>query len=511
MDKTPQIEVPETKITKKSYKKTYIIAGTVLILMLSSLILFKYYWPSTTMPIIDEKEDQITIFTHGSFGSVIGLINLFQVLKDNITNTTYKKTISRMRKDPQFYASQPIMQRGLVKIEPSFDLSATSSTRFAAYPILKAYEEVDKQFLSPNTNNHFYTFGWSGLISQERRRKEAIRFYNCLSEELEKYKNKPKIRILAHSHGGNLVLNLAAINKVIKNFNNMPAILGQTINDDEREALFLMYEQIKTLPNQKNSTQTDGQKAFDYRPDQKDLNIDELLMFGTPIQPETETFVLSNFFKKIYNIYSEEDVVQDMDVFSTKKNSSQRLKILESVFIPQSSPQIIQLKIMIDREMKKNENKNEPQTFTLVTTSTQQEESNQSFWGKLFSRNRFGSKKTKDPTHKEMWFVSWDKLQQNLSTPLESIPSVIFTPLFLNAIEKISNQTNDIDINIKLTDKNLKVYVFEHQQEEQTAVHKVSMQRSVVDSIKTSLLNWIPDDTSFTKEFNIIKNYQEQI
>lgn len=509
MDKTPQTEVQEQIVPKKSYKNRYIIAFIVLILILSSSIFFKYYWPSETASIIDRKEDQITIFTHGSFGSVIGLINLFQVLKDNITNTTYKKTISRMRKDPQFYASQPIMQRGLVKIEPSFDLSATSSTRFAAYPILKAYEEVDKQFLNINTNNHFYTFGWSGLISQERRRKEAIRFYNCLSEELEKYENKPKIRILAHSHGGNLVLNLAAINKVIKNFNNMPAILGQTINNDEREALFLMYEQIKALPNK---TQTNGQKAFDYRPTQKNLNIDELLMFGTPIQPETETFVLNNFFKKIYNIYSEEDVVQDMDIFSTKKNSSQRLKILENLSMPTNSPQIIQLKIMIDREMKKNENKSEPQTFTLVTTNTQQqEESDQSFWGKLFSRNRFGSKKTKDPTHKEMWFVSWDKLQQNLSTPLESIPSVIFTPLFLNAIEKISNQTNDIDINIKLTDKNLKVYVFEHQQEEQTAMHKVSMHRNIVDSIKTSLLNWIPDDTSFTKEFNIIKNYQDQI
>ena len=32
--------------------------------------------------------------------------------------------------------------------------------------------------------NYFYTFGWSGLLSQHRRCLEAIRFYNALSLEL---------------------------------------------------------------------------------------------------------------------------------------------------------------------------------------------------------------------------------------------------------------------------------------------------------------------------------------
>lgn len=512
---TPATVVNKNIINKIfTNKQTYIIISIVFSIILSSSIIFKKYWAPTNLA-QSQKQQHITVFTHGSFGSIIGLINLFQVLKDNVRGTKYKKTVSKMRKEPHFYASQPIMQRGLIKIKPSFDLAVTSSARFAAYPILKAYEKVNKQFSSKAVNNHFYTFGWSGLISQQRRRKEAIRFYNSLSEELEQYKGsgiQPKIRILAHSHGGNIALNLSAVHKVINNFDNIDPILEQAINSDEKEALVLMYEQIKNLPSKKENSKTKGQKTLDYRPTNKTLRIDELLMFGAPIQPETECLVFNNFFKKIYNIYSSEDVVQDMDLISTKKYSAQRLKILEKVTQKKDIPKIIQLKIMIDRDMTKLINKDQVKTLTLVPTSTQQKkEVNQSFWGKLFSRNRFGSKKTKDPTHKEMWFVSWDKLQKNIDTPLESIPSVIFTPLFLEAIKKINKKTNDIDVNIRLTNNNLKVYVFEHSEKEQTAQYKVSIQRNIVDSIKTKLLRWIPDDLSFSKKFNIIKNCQEQI
>ena len=505
-----------TQETKPINKKTYIIISIIFSIILGSTIIFKTYWNKTNWYLKqnEEKKEHITIFTHGSFGSIIGLIDLFKVLKDNVTGTIYKKTVSKMRKNVYFYSGQPIMQKGLIKIEPSFDLSSTSSARLAAYPILKAYEEVNKQFLKKEINNHFYTFGWSGLISQERRRKESIRFYNSLSEELELYTKsgiKPKIRILAHSHGGNVALNLSAVNLVINNFDNINSILKQTINEDEKEALILMYEQIKKLPIKENLTQTNGQKLFDYRPTNKNLKIDELLMFGTPIQPETECLVFNNFFNKIYNIYSSEDIIQDIDSISTKKNSSQRLKILE-ITPKKEIPKIIQLKIMIDRDMIKGINKNKIKTLTLAQTNTRQKtEANQSFLKRFFSRSRFSPKKTKDPTHKEMWFISWNKLKDNLDTYLEHIPSVIFTPLFLNAIEKISKKTNDIDINIKLKNKNLKIYVFEHSENEQKVEYKVSMERNIVDSIKTEFLKWIPDDLSFSNKFNIIKNCQEQV
>ncbi len=519
MNKMKKTTQETKKINKKIInKKIYIIISIIFSIILSSTIIFKTYLNKTNWYLKQankEKQEHITIFTHGSFGSIMGLIDLFKVLKDNVTGTIYKKTVSKMRKNIYFYSGQPIMQKGLIKIEPSFDLSSTSSVRLAAYPILKAYEEVNKQFLKKEINNHFYTFGWSGLISQERRRKESIRFYNSLTEEVEFHTKsgiKPKIRILAHSHGGNVTLNLSAVNIVINNFNDMDTILKQTINEDEKEALMQMYKQIKKLPTKEDHTQTNGQKSLDYRPTNKSLKIDELLMFGTPIQPETECLIFNNFFDKIYNIYSSEDVVQDIDSISTKKNSSQRLKTLETTISKKEIPKIIQLKIMVDRDMIKGIDNNKIKTLTLAQTNTQQKtEANQSFLKRLFSRSRFSPKKTKDPTHKEMWFISWNKLKENMDTSLESIPSVIFTPLFLNAIEKISKKTNDIDVNIKLKNKSLKIYVFEHSEEEQKVQYKVSMERSIVDSIKTKFLKWIPDDLSFSKKFNIIKNCQEQV
>jgi hypothetical protein len=231
-----------------------------------------------------------------------------------------------------------------------------------------------------------------------------------------------------------------------------------------------------------------GQKAFDYRPEKLDLKINELLMFGTPIQQETECFVLNNFFEKVYNIYSDEDVVQDMDIFSTKKESVQRLRIIENIDNQKDIPQIIQLKIMIDREMKKIINNDESKIISLVTTNTQQQEECESFWQKLFSKNRFSSKKTKDPSHKEMWFVSWDKLKENVTSPLEFIPSVIFTPLLQNAIESVEENTTDIDVNIRLTKNNLKIYIFNHNEEEKLIQNKISMQRDVIDAIKSKII-----------------------
>ena len=53
-------------------------------------------------------------------------------------------------------------------------------------------------------------------MSKTYRLKEALRFYNALQEELIKLQHQgiyPKIRIITHSHGGNLSLNLAAINE----------------------------------------------------------------------------------------------------------------------------------------------------------------------------------------------------------------------------------------------------------------------------------------------------------
>ncbi len=511
---------------KKAYKKKnnpllkflFTLISLFFLIVVISVIAFRLKTAAKKQLFVKSTgaTEQITVFTHGSFGSVIGLINFFQVIKDDISGTTYKKTVSKMRNDPGFYSSQPIMQKGLVSINPSFDLNSISNARYAAYPLIKGYDQIEQSLNQNRINNHYYTFGWSGLLSQSRRRKEAIRFYNALSEEIDRYKllgKNVQIKILTHSHGGNLALNLAAVHAVMNNFENIDLLINNAINEDQKEAYKLMYEQIKILPKKSSLTILKGQKFLDYFPEKKDFKVSELLMFGCPIQPETEPLVLNNFFGHIYNIYSEEDVVQDMDVFSTKKESKKRLKILKKIDISKlrNKPEITQIKIMIERDIRKNKLESQ-KIFSLAQTETTTNNSNHNdgFIKKLLSNKVLFSKKTMDPSHKEMWFVSWEKSKNKDANALEIIPCVTFMPLILNAVKSMSKFTNDIDINLRLTARNLKVYAFKHKEKIKMTTNKMTVPRNLIDSIKTKLLEWRPEDISVTKQFDTIKNYQAQ-
>ncbi|MCL4361838.1 hypothetical protein M1446_05795 [Candidatus Dependentiae bacterium] len=107
----------------------------------------------------------------------------------------------------------------------------------------------------------FYLFGWSGSLSSTQRYEASKHFYKQLKELIEVYKNtygeKPFIRIMGHSHGGTVSLNLACLAKQ---------------NNDN------------------------------------DLVIDELVLLATPAQFSTAHYTGSKIFKQVYSIYSN-DVV----------------------------------------------------------------------------------------------------------------------------------------------------------------------------------------------------------
>lgn len=108
-----------------------------------------------------------------------------------------------------------------------------------------------------------YVFGWNGDLSFKERSKAAIKLYSQLTHLVKLYeqehKIKPKIRIITHSHGGNVVLNLA---------------------------------------NLKNDAQ---------------LTIDELILLACPVQKETASLIQSPIFKEIFSLYSSIDVLQVID------------------------------------------------------------------------------------------------------------------------------------------------------------------------------------------------------
>ncbi len=110
--------------------------------------------------------------------------------------------------------------------------------------------------------NSLYLFGWSGRLSTHERYWAAVILYQKLAALYESYRKEfgvaPRIRLVTHSHGGNVALNLARVHKL--------------------------------------------------RKDQ--LEIDSLVLLACPVQYETKSLVENNFFKKIYAFYSSLDMVQ---------------------------------------------------------------------------------------------------------------------------------------------------------------------------------------------------------
>lgn len=210
----------------------------------------------------------ITIFIHGSFSlrPHLSIKNIIKMLYDTIEESVYYRSTEINRRDPFFYKNQAMAGLGLHKI----DIDHPHNN--AAAPILAAsFEEIATQVGYPKTEE-YYTFGWSGLVSNKLRYLEAAFLYQDLEKIYKKIKNQgynPKIRLIGYSHGGNLALQLGAI----------------------------------------FSTKNKSQQFY----------VDELWLLGTPIQVETDYLINSPIFKKIFNFYSRADSVQSLDFFSFKR------------------------------------------------------------------------------------------------------------------------------------------------------------------------------------------------
>jgi hypothetical protein len=108
----------------------------------------------------------------------------------------------------------------------------------------------------------FYFFPWSGRLDPKARIKAAEQLAQeieqLLSQYKTKYKGRPVLDIIAHSHGGNVALLLA---------------------NQERPS----------------------------------FSVDNLILLGCPIQLKTRSLVTSLLFHNIYNVHSHNDWIQVLD------------------------------------------------------------------------------------------------------------------------------------------------------------------------------------------------------
>lgn len=113
------------------------------------------------------------------------------------------------------------------------------------------------------SGEYMFLFGWSGALAFEERAQAAENLYKQLKPVLKGYKERlgvrPKLRIITHSHGGNVALNLA------------------NIHDDP------------------------------------DFVVDELILMACPVQEATAPLIKSSLFKEVFVLYSSFDLMQIID------------------------------------------------------------------------------------------------------------------------------------------------------------------------------------------------------
>jgi len=107
----------------------------------------------------------------------------------------------------------------------------------------------------------FYIFGWSGKLQNYERKDAAHKLFHEITALRAHYKEKygcePIIRIIAHSHGGNVVLNMAKIKAIHEPF-----------------------------------------------------RIKSLILLACPVQEKTMHLISTYMFERVYSLYSSLDMIQ---------------------------------------------------------------------------------------------------------------------------------------------------------------------------------------------------------
>jgi len=207
----------------------------------------------------------MVVFVHGTVLPVPHLYAFGSSLHESLEHgrrlkkSWYQLYLDRL-KNTSIYRYQPSGPDGLhpVKDQPSAKLAA------------EIY-----QGLACSSAYSFYSFGWNGQLSNEKRVQAANELYQQLNTEaakLKKVHGTVNIIVICHSHGGNVALNLARAEQQFK----------------------------------------------------QNLMIDKLVLLGTPIQSETAAYVSSTCFEKVYNFYSHGDCIQKIDIVSTEDDLSAR-------------------------------------------------------------------------------------------------------------------------------------------------------------------------------------------
>jgi hypothetical protein len=466
-----------------------------------------WYWSSSTqedegvsdeaVALEDKKaEHRIVVFIHGTVGSTFGLLDLPSVMRDRLKGSIYTKTARSVRKDSFFFTGQPILERGFIKLDPSFN-ARDSLGFYAAYPITKAYDTLAGHLSDTPEERHYYLFGWSGLLSQTKRRLEAVRLYNALNEEVKKFKEQgvsPKVTIVSHSHGGNVTLNLGVIQMMLEQ-----EVLDERVRNVIPGEVFASWEEyLRELPSKEDCAHVRGQKIRDYRPEHREFMIDRAILLGVPIQIETDFGVFSPIFDRVYNFYSLSDRVQTSDWVTTSQyGSAQRFDRLaqeldkDGIGLPE---RLVQTSIMLNQELDGE--------CRLKKLNADQGKEKTSLWWRLLVGDYSPSEgPSSGPTHKELWFLMFNNNKE--SYVLKPLPVVSFLPVLVKLLER-NPSLSDVDINISVRDR-LCMELLGH--DDQEIIDKECLGTAVLHSLREAALQWQVGKTLQSQELEKVSRH----
>jgi len=365
----------------KNYKTIYLCALALSFVYLFLPLNAQQPQPQNTLALADEAwanptqepDVWLTIFVHGiiSIKPHITVSNFMRFLTDNVRDSIYGETVQIMRDDPFFYQTQTMQGRGLHPID------LENHTRGAAASLMaNLFEQMEQINPVQRKKNYYYTYGWSGLLSRTARYGDAKEFLQALEHEVEKFRAQginPKLRLIGYSHGGTIIM---------------------------KTALVKQRENLNTS-----------------------VSIDEVLLFGTPIQYETDYLIHDPMFKKVYNFFSRSDRVQRLDFFSCGAFFSDQVFRAHADFdLPDK---LIQIELKVIRKICETKK-------CICITDAQQP--------LLYNgRRRSRSLRNVSPGHSELWFFGWTALHYRPTFPLYPLPIVAFTPYILNTLKPLEH------------------------------------------------------------------------
>lgn len=281
---------------------------------------------------VKKEAKMITVFIHGSllpdssFIDSLSLSDLQDILFDSIEDDCeYMKSLKRVRANPKSYKEQIMLAEGLHQVqdrdlrdlcdlqdievhhcscchhetEHKKHVRRTSDEVHAAHYAIACYDTLIKR-LYPKYEADYYTFGHLGVLSHRYRASVAKILYAELCQKIKEAQDvyeTVKVVLVTHSHGGTIALNMAAIENELK----------------------------------------------------KGLFIDDLVMFGVPLQAETAPYAYHPMFKRVMNCYSLGDVIQGSDVLTTASRQCYKtFSSIESLYCTKDTVYDVQLAVNDD-------------------------------------------------------------------------------------------------------------------------------------------------------------------